>query len=161
MYYSEFLDFKFDVDKCRFLYALSGVESSFGQVNQPRYEPAYGPTGMYFIKSQNLREQFSLHGKAAASSWGPWQILYIVAQEYGFKGLPVDLSSPAISAPYVVHHLNSFVKRGADTLVKVLDCYNTGNSRDKNVPHKYIEKFWKAYNETEKFIEQLRRGNHV
>ena len=47
----------------KLLIALATVESSFGQNNVPRYEPAYGPGGRYFAAD---------HVKRAYKNWGAW-----------------------------------------------------------------------------------------
>lgn len=156
--FADYLKFPFEIDKLQFLFALSGVESSFGKNNKPRYEPAYGQGGLYFRRSIALQREVAMYGRDAASSWGPWQILHIVAVEYGYDGAPHELQFADVSLPFVVAHLNKFVSRGADTLEKVLDCYNSGNHRDANVPENYIQKFIAHYNGCNGIIESYRGG---
>ena len=144
--FSSSILFDFPIDRTRFLLALSGIESSFGRNNVKRFEPAYAPGGRYF-KAEHLQKAHEKFGDDASCSWGPWQILYIVCQEYGYEGEPKDLEDGEVSGPYVIKHLNRFAWYGADTVEKVLDAYNSGNHRDKNVPEAYIEKFWKHYSE--------------
>lgn len=158
--YADHLKLTFEIDKARFLYALSGVESSHGANNVPRMEPAYSPGGFYFDRSQALKDAFAVYGTDASCSWGPWQILYIVANEYGYNDEPSQLQFPDVSAPFVAHHLNKFSRNGANSLERILDCYNTGNHFDKNKPIKYIEKFWAFYLNSEKVIEDFRRGSN-
>jgi hypothetical protein len=59
------------IDGPQLLWAISGVESSFGANSKPRYEPAYGPGGRYFVAV--LWEK---HGRNSASSLGPWQLMF-------------------------------------------------------------------------------------
>lgn len=142
---SKQLVFTFKLDFTKFLIALSGVETSFNKNNKPRFEKAYAPGGFYFKGSPKLQDEWKKYGDNASSSWGPWQILHIVACEYGYKGDPQSLYDPKVSGHYVVQHLNKFSRNGANSLERILDCYNTGNQFDKNVPYEYIGEWWKMY----------------
>jgi hypothetical protein len=53
------------------LWAISGNESSFGLNCTPRYEPAFDRGGPYFDAAMINR-----FGRAAACSYGPWQIMF-------------------------------------------------------------------------------------
>lgn len=143
---SKQISFTFKIDVTKFLIALSGVESSFGKNNVRRFEKAYFTGGIYYKNSPKLQDEVKKYGEDAACSWGPWQILHIVACEYGYKEHPTLLHDPKVSGDYVVHHLNKFSRHGANSLERILDCYNTGNYYDKNVPYEYIGKWWKMYN---------------
>lgn len=139
------LQFTFKIDFVKFMLALSGVETSFAKNNHSRFEKAYAPGGRYFINSPKLQDEHKKWGNDASSSWGPWQILYIVAFEYGFRGPPHLLESPKVSGAYVVQHLNRFARNGANSVERILDCYNTGNAYDKSIPYAYISEWWKMY----------------
>jgi hypothetical protein len=142
---SKDLLFLFKIDFKKFLLALSGVESSFGKNNQRRFEKAYAPGGRYYLGSPKLQDEYKKWGEDVSCSFGPWQIMHIVAVEYGYRDNPQLLSNPQISGPYVIKHLNKFSKNGANSLEKILDCYNTGNCHDQNIPYEYIGKWWKMY----------------
>jgi len=136
----------FSIDQTKLLLALAGVESSFARDNKPRFEKAYAPGGRYHRNSPQLQDEHKKWGDDASCSWGPWQILHIVAVEHGYRGPPAGLADPKVSIHYVVKHLNKFSRNGANSLERLLDCYNTGNYYDKNFPYKYVGKWWKMYN---------------
>lgn len=71
--YSKRLQFtaQFDVKPWAFLYALSGIESSYGFNDIPRYEPAYDRGGMY-ASAPHLKKALEKYGALAACSYGPW-----------------------------------------------------------------------------------------
>src|SRR5882724_2710934 len=68
-------------DKVSFLFALSGKETGFGLRNRPRYEPAYGPNGLYYQRSKFLQMLYIKYGALVSCSYGPWQILACTAYE--------------------------------------------------------------------------------
>lgn len=148
-------DAPFIKDKPRFLYALSGVESNYGRNNKPRFEAAYAPGGRYFT-NELLQRKHIEYSNDASCSWGPWQIMYIVAAEYGYESEPLHLHLAETSCYYVIEHLNKFVRRGAQSIEDLLDSYNTGNFRDSNKPVGYISKFFVCYEECEKLITEYR-----
>ena len=130
------------IDVPRLLWALAGNESTFGDNCKPRHEPAYDVGGYYYERSQAVRDAVKKYGvdadgKArAACSYGPWQVM-LINTHY----TPEELASdPAKVADATVHYLSTYVVqfRKALTLAEILDTYNTGNWKDKNVPLKYI-----------------------
>ena len=137
------------LNKSSFLYAVSGVESSFGKNLGPRVEPAYSPGGIYF-ENAHVRDMYSLYGSDAASSFGPWQIMFIVASELGYSGPPKDLSLKEICGPFVVRKFNLISRNGANSVERLLDAWNTGSWRKGTPPLAYIAKFWNYYNSLEK-----------
>lgn len=159
---SKDLSLTFKIDFTKFLISLSGVETSFGKDNNRRLEKAYSPGGAYYKGSPRLQDEYKKWGDDAASSWGPWQIMHIVACEYGYKGNPQLLSDPKVSGSYVVQHINKFSRNGANSLERILDCYNTGNCFDKSVPYEYIGKWWKMYNNLidDRVSKSLGEGNN-
>ena len=62
------------VNPTQFLWAIAGVESSFGGNCQARHEPAYDVGGKYAAHTP-LPTLLSRYGSAGACSYGPWQIL--------------------------------------------------------------------------------------
>ena len=128
-----------DMDPRALLIAMTANESSWGTDCAPRFEPGYYRGGAYFLKPANdwLRDLVRRYGQCAAMSWGPWQIMYPVAYELGYKGSahahPWGLYEPEISLHWVIEYLNRRVfAAGALTVAQVGDAYNTGNCRDAN-----------------------------
>lgn len=136
-----------------FLYTLAGVESSFSANNVCRFEEAYSRRGPFYKKSRALQRAHGLYGDLAAMSYGPWQMMYIVAQELGFGGNPLDLWYGHVSIRWVVEYLNRAHERGAVSVEEFCDAYNSGSHRDSFVPKEYIEKFWEMYEtQTKKIV---------
>lgn len=132
----------FITEKAAFLFALAGKETCHGIQNVPRYEPAFGPGGLYYQRFKLLKELYRQFGAMASCSWGPWQILAVVAIEnQHFSGHPAELQSGFISAPYVVGYLNYLIRNGADTIEKLFATYNAGIGCLKNQslwPKRYV-----------------------
>jgi hypothetical protein len=136
------------INRMALLAAFASVESSFGMEDQPRYEPAFGLDGMYFRKSKDLQfDYYSKYGPLVAMSYGPWQIMYPTAKSVGFLGHPLDLWPAYNSCPYVVEFLNQLFKRGATTVEKLAQGYNSGSiNRDASpIVKKYIGKLIQNY----------------
>lgn len=141
-------DLPFDfVNKKLFLYALAGQESAFGRMNLMRYEPNYGPGGLYYQKSKELKQAYFDYGGApVCCSYGPWQIMYSTAVQYGYKGHPLSLYNGYVSIPFVCAKLQADWDRGAKTLEQILSAYNTGSFKNPaNFPSKYIMGFKSIY----------------
>ena len=133
----------------RLLLAIAGCESGFGRQRQfVRMEPGYAyPDGHYYKSSKTVRDRWKTHGVLAASSFGSFQIMYIVAEEMGFTGHPIDLQKDEVCAYWATQLITQrFIKRqGVKTLSQALDAYNSGNARDHLVPTKYIAKGVELY----------------
>lgn len=140
---------KFISNKPAFLYALASKETGVGINNRPRYEPAYGPGGLYYQRSKLLQDLYKKYGALASCSWSPWQILAITAIEnQKFPFHPAMLHNGAVAVPYVVGYLNYLMKMGADTLEKLFGAYNAGPGclkNEKNLPKKYIKESLEFY----------------
>lgn len=157
-YHSGELDASFITNKPAFLFALSGIESAYGEDNYPKYEPGYGPGGIYFQRSRALKHYYYEcgYGALASCSWGPWQIMFIVAVENDYKGHPAELHNAMVSAPYVVNHLNHLIKGGADTIEKLVAAYNAGLGCLKNNalwPKKYVSEFLECFSASVKILD--------
>lgn len=133
------------VDPTLLLGAIAEVESSFGEFDVPRFEPAYGPGGRYYTNEQ--KERYKQFGAMACCSWGCWQIMYPTACELGYTGAPIDLWKPDVAAPYVVGFIHyRAMKRGAASLRDIAATYNGGNpNADNDAVSKYIQKLDFAY----------------
>lgn len=150
-FYSQKLPIK---ESYAFLMGLCGCESSFGADDIPRYEPAYGPGGLYFQRSKDLQSVYSNWGALVSCSYGPLQILYINAKQLGYLGHPLDLSAGTISIPYGVQLLNQNYNSGAKTPEDLYATYNGGMGalkKTNNYPQNYVTKAMIIYN---KFIGQ-------
>ena len=126
------------VDGARLLWAISGNESSFGANCKPRHEPAYDVDGLYYKRSQLVRNLVRQFGSDGACSYGPWQLMLCNAHHS-----PAELrSDPAVACEDAVHYIRFYVLgfRKARTLAEILDTYNTGNWReqDEDAPTKYM-----------------------
>lgn len=127
-----------------FLLALSGVETTFGTNNKPRFERAYSPEGKYGTSDQ-MKHLYPLYGTDACCSYGPWQILFVTAYSLGYRGLPIDLEFASTSLVWTIKFLNKWISEGADTLEKLADCWNSGTYRDLNIPYPYIDRLKLIY----------------
>jgi len=106
------------------------------------HEPAYCYGGKYYIGSEALHRLSVPWGCLAHSSFGPWQILYITANEHGFSDDPVRLRDPMVCAEYLTKILNSRVfDKIPDALPEeAFDAWNSGRARDGIIPVDYIKK---------------------
>lgn len=122
------------LDGRKLLMTIARLESGFGQDCRPRFEPAYYPGGLYFKKSKDLQTAFDQWGALVSFSYGPFQIMWVVAFERGYIAAqpPLDLWSGAVSCPYVVNYLNHCMSKGAKQLDSILACYNGGLGAMKN-----------------------------
>jgi hypothetical protein len=132
------------------LKAIAHCETDYGARSYATlHEPAYCYGGLYYKASEDLRHASTLWGCQAHSSYGPWQVLYIVAYELGFRDDPILLREAHTSIDFVIRVLN---RRVADRLADerpedFFDAWNSGNPRDKIIPADYIQKalsFYKA-----------------
>jgi len=129
--------------------AIAHCESSYGFYSQSgRYEPAFGPGGMYYRSDANLRKLYSIYGSFVSMSFGTWQILYVTARELGYDQHPVELMFDKVCIEWVIKYINiRAIKKGASAPEQVFDAYNSGNHLDGNIPHSYISKAMCFYRE--------------
>lgn len=133
------------IDGVSLLRALAMKESTYGANTRPRREKAYLPGGRYFNEDQAKR--YAQHGRAAACSYGSFQILYPTACELGFSGVPSQLGDDRVGIVWAVELLNRrILKRDkAQTVEQIADGYNSGTHRDGRVPGSYIQEVKKYY----------------
>lgn len=130
------------------LKAIAHMETSYGERGLATlHENAYCYHGTYYHASPSLQKESYKWGCQAHCSYGPWQILYITAWEFGFRDDPTLLREGTHSLPYVINVLN---KRVADKLSDerpedFFDAWNSGNPRDHIVPAEYIAKAMSIY----------------
>lgn len=133
------------IDPVKLLIAVASVESSGGvRALASLHERAYCYGGKYH--NDKVAGLSRIYGCCVHSSWGPWQILYVTASEHGYYGDPVELRKPSVSVPYVVAVMNHRMIEPVK-LENIFDAWNSGNARDNNVPHEYIQKAMAAYQE--------------
>ncbi len=137
------------------LTAIASVESMSGRNNYPRLERSYMPTGQVVTVQGRLiegtggnftqvaRSRWEKYGMATACSFGPWQILYHTAADRGFNGHPADLWDG--SEEWVRREIMRQFNKGATTIGKLADAWNSGNFLDANVPGLYIAKVVEAF----------------
>lgn len=137
----------FENDSRRLLLAFAEIESSIGKYNF-RYEPAYGLSGLYYRKSKALQEAYDVFGPFVAMSYGPFQIMYCVAMELGYKGHPLKLTDGNESIRWVCQLMNRHGKKGAANLKLLASAYNGGNInawKSNEAVLKYTQKIEAAY----------------
>jgi hypothetical protein len=118
------------------LFAIAGVESSFGVNCRPRLEPGYSYGGKY-ASTHPMPDLLSEFGLDAAYSYGPWQVLLCNAYGYKPTELAMDLEKACIAT---IGHIRRFCleARKCEMLRDIADTYNSGNPRDAHIPEKYI-----------------------
>jgi hypothetical protein len=144
----------FEIDGAALLYAIAGNESTFGERREfVKHEAGYLPGGHYFANSPDLRDAYHQYGVLAGSSFGTWQLMYIVARELGFTGHPIELQHDETLLLWVVQHVQRHIlKREPRTLADIFDAYNSGNFTDGNVPKDYILKGLHTYHDVENLV---------
>lgn len=102
------------------LWALSGNESSFGANCTPRYEPAYDTGGRYADAALLAR-----FGRAAACSYGPWQVMFVNLPS---NFTPADMDDLDKAAAATIIFLNRQLNRfSPPTLRSIGAIWNGGN----------------------------------
>ncbi len=113
-----------DLDGIRVMAAIAQVESTMGMNCGPRFEEAYFDGGKFCGPEQkHLNDEF---GYDAASSFGPWQLMFINCPGYTPDELKKDLNCCARA---FVAHFNNYVIRGkgAKTLEEIGMVWNGGH----------------------------------
>lgn len=132
------------IEPVRFLWALSGNESSFGRNLTPRFEPAYFKGGSYYQNSPEVQALVEKYGHAAACSYGPWQLLLVNAIGCTPDQLQSDIGACARAT---IDFINREIvgRQQARTMDAIADAWNTGNWKDRNVPWAYIHELTDYY----------------
>ena len=111
------------VDGVQLLWAISGVESSFGADCQPRHEPAFDTGGIY-ATHYPMPRLLRLYGPAAACSYGPWQLLLCNAL---LTYSPASFDSLSLAGSATLAFLNSKLRQWKPaTLAEIGECWNAG-----------------------------------
>ena len=115
------------VDGTQLLWAMSGVESSFGKNCTPRHEPAYDKGGVYgsHVPLCGPTGLLAVYGALGASSFGPWQVMLAnvpgAAAPELFNGLEY-----ACRVSCAV--LNGMLRRlQPKSLAEIGECWNAGH----------------------------------
>jgi hypothetical protein len=130
----------------RVMAAIAANESSMGQDCDPRHEPSYDVGGHYDEGVQH--DMLEKYGRAAACSYGPWQVLPLNAPPF----TPVDLlSDPDAGARAFVIFFNAYVIRDhhAQSIEQIGQIYNGGHASAHPLPGvvRYAADLEKAYNQ--------------
>jgi hypothetical protein len=111
------------LDRVRLLWAIAGVESSFGLNCTPRHEQGYCYSGKYFD-----RQRSHDWGCLAHCSFGPWQVMY---PHFPLDVSPLSLMWDAdgrvaaeIGCLGAVRVLNDAIARGVDSFGGIAVSYN-------------------------------------
>jgi hypothetical protein len=114
------------IDGPRLMAAIASVESSLGFDCGPRHEPTYDVGGSVYASSKLQQSLVAKYGSAAASSYGPWQMMFC-----NFNGeTPTQLESDIDAcARAFVDQFNRFVirSRKASTLDEIGEVWNEGH----------------------------------
>jgi len=118
------------VDSAKLLWALSGVESTFGLNSNPRHEQGYCVGGRYF--DSTLTEQW---GCLAHCSYGPWQVMF---SNFPRGVSPISLliqGDGTVAADLCIRGaiavINRAIARGAQNLGDIVIAYNgPGNEKE-------------------------------
>lgn len=129
-----------DLDGSQLLWAIAGVESSFGANSRPVYEPAYGPGGRYAHQMN-----WNKFGKASASSLGPWQLMFVNCPPHY---TPADMEDLDKAAAATIWFMNRQIQRFRPmNLATIGAIWNGGNphARRHQVVQDYIKKLERTY----------------
>ncbi len=109
----------------KLLWALNRQEASGKSRIHSRYEPAFYKR---YIKGKAKYAPLEARygARAVASSYGPWQIMYLTAYEMGYRGKPEDLGKAEVSLPYVLKYLDFLRKKLGQNDRAVISAYNAG-----------------------------------
>lgn len=133
------------IDSTQLLWAIAGVESSFGINCTPRHESAFDTGGVY--DNAIMAPLLLRFGRDAACSYGPWQIMFVNAPT-GF--LPTDFDDLRHCTIASIAFLNKLLRtfRPKD-LAEIGNCWNGGHVYQKPYPvtiQQYVGKLQAAYN---------------
>jgi hypothetical protein len=114
------------------LWAMAGCESSFGADCGPRHEPAYDVGGKY-ADNPAMAALLEKYGRAAACSYGPWQILLV---NCGTKTAPQDMTNLDQCAVETVSFINRRIlaEQKPSTVEEIAEAWNSGKWRWQTVP---------------------------
>jgi hypothetical protein len=144
-------------DLDRVLIAIAEVESQGGRNNYPRFERSYAPKGQQFTIQGHIIEgtgtnftvvaesRWTRFGLASACSFGPHQMLYHTAADRGYQAEPWRLWNPDLEKEWVTVELKRQFVKGANTISKIGDAWNSGSYLDANIPGDYITKLVSVY----------------
>lgn len=109
----------------KLLWALNRQEASGKSHIHARYEPGFYKRYIRG-KAKYAALEARYGGRAVASSYGPWQIMYLTAYEMGYRGKPEDLGKAEVSLPYVLKYLNFLREKLGNNDRAVISAYNAG-----------------------------------
>jgi hypothetical protein len=132
------------LDGAAVMFAIAQNESSGGADCVPRHEPAYDRGGTYDEGEQH--ELLLQYGRAAACSYGPWQVMAVNAAPL----TPLDLATDAdAGARAFVQFFNQYVIRehNARSLSEIAQIYNAGHVSKTPSPGvtRYVQDLRAAY----------------
>lgn len=146
---SRLVDWPDGVNGFAVLWAIGGVESSFGSNAVPKHENAYDWGGRY-ASGDLLRK----HGSLAACSLGPWQVMYPnVHLITNGEVAPLHMYEPATALIATTMWMQRVINNGANTIEKIADAWNSGSHRDGFVPHDYIRKVKAIYDDVTQHVD--------
>ncbi|MBF0254429.1 MAG: lytic transglycosylase domain-containing protein [Candidatus Omnitrophica bacterium] len=109
----------------RLLWALNAQEASLRRFVMPRYEAGF--YRRYLRNNPEFAQDEKRWGRVAiSSSYGPWQIMYATAKQFGYRGDPRNLSHAFVSLPYVVRYLRYLSGKFDGRVDRIVSAYNAG-----------------------------------
>lgn len=136
------------LDAAALLYATWIAESGDTADPRERYEKAYDVGGVY-SKNKLQAELLARYGADAARSWGPFQIMPVVAWELGYRYAPGAFKDAHLAAQVVLaYYRKRFAAAGGTTPEQAYAAYNGGNigAVSNPVVQKHTARFMGAWN---------------
>lgn len=138
-------------DNLKLIKTIAKLESSYGQDCRPRLEHAYYPSGIYYKKSALLQKGYDAWGPMVSMSYGPFQIMWVVAVEFSFSIYtdPEELNDGRVSGYYVARYLSNAFSSGAKSIDLLLASYNGGLGaiqRQNEDVKRYVSKGLQIFN---------------
>ena len=132
------------VETAQMWWAMAGVESSFGMNCTPRHEPAFDVGGVYG-SGPIMKPLLAKFGRAAACSYGPWQLMFCNAPDYLAPADFDDLEEAARASASYLTLLNR--RYGIGSLAEVGECWNGGHPMENPGPAVtgYVQRLIAAY----------------
>jgi hypothetical protein len=122
--YGPLLRLPASIDGTQLMAAVAQNESTMGADRGPRHEAVYDEGGMY-ASNTTQASLLKRYGRAAACSYGPWQVMFVNCPGY----TPTELETNADSrARAFVAHFNSYVHgKNPASIEQIGQIYNGGH----------------------------------
>ncbi len=131
------------INRERLAEAICQVESSGGTNTASRFEPD-------FLKKYKAKgfmpELITKYGEhAAASSYGPYQIMLVRAWELGYKVSPTELAEPICNRQVYDANISRIIARFGDSGTEAVVKRVAGRYNGSGETGRYAQKVWNIY----------------